>query len=64
MRLRPFKRSPRYRRLIMLSGALLLLALGGCPIDGDKLTTDVVQASLQSITDSIVDTLSAYLAKN
>jgi len=58
-------RPARFRRLVLLGGALLLTVLmGGCPIDGAALTTDVLQASLQSITNSLVDTLSTYLAHN
>jgi hypothetical protein len=38
--------------------------MGGCPIDSDKLTTDVVQAALESVTNSLVEALSTYLAGN
>lgn len=59
-------KSQRYTWLggfIFLGGALFLL-MGGCPIDGDLLTTEVVDAALQSITSSLVDALSTYLAGN
>ena len=47
----------------MLGGALLFL-VGGCPVDMDALITDVVNAALESATNSVVDALSAYLAGN
>jgi len=52
-----------FRQLMLLSGALLLL-LGGCPIDSDKLATDVAEAALQSVTTSLVEALSTYLTGN
>jgi hypothetical protein len=48
---------------LVLGGALLLL-MGGCPIDTDQLIADVVQAALDSATNSFVDALSAFLAGN
>lgn len=49
------------RGFALVGGAILILP-GGCPIDADDLTTSVVQAALESITDSVVSALSAYLA--
>ena len=49
---------------LALLGGILLLSMGGCPVDTDKLTTEVVQAALESISTSIVDVLSTYLAGN
>ena len=39
----------------------LLLPLGGCPINGDDLTISVVEAALTSITNSLVEALTAQL---
>jgi hypothetical protein len=47
--------------LIVVSG-VGLLCLGGCPVDWDALTTDVTEAALSSVSASLVDALSAYLA--
>jgi len=41
-----------------------LLLTGGCPIDTDQLIADLVQAGLESATNSLVETLSTYLAGN
>jgi len=46
---------------VLLTAALLLL-IGGCPIDTSELTTSVVQAALESISNSLVEALSTYLA--
>ena len=42
--------------------AALAIATGGCVIDGGQLITDVVQAGLESVTGSLVDALSDYMA--
>lgn len=49
--------------LALLAAGLLLLT-GGCPIDTDQLIADLVQAGLESATNSLVETLSTYLAGN
>jgi hypothetical protein len=56
----------RYPRIfrILLAGGLLAPLMGGCPIDTDKLATDATQAILTSITNSLVEALSKYLATN
>ena len=46
----------------LLLAVVLLLPMGGCPVDTDELVTDVTRAALESITTSLVDTLSTYLA--
>ena len=51
----------RFQRLVILTGALLLLA-GGCPVDADALVTELLQAALDSISNSLVEALSSYLA--
>lgn len=63
VRSRTPKPLPRCRRLLVLGGALLLL-MGGCPVDSDQLIADVVQAALDSATNSFVEALSAFLAGN
>lgn len=57
-----FKRRIRSARFGLLGGVLLLM--GGCPIDTDKLATDVFSAALTSIVTSLVEALSKYLAAN
>jgi hypothetical protein len=52
-----------FRWLVVMSGVLLLLT-GGCPIDSEALATDVFQAALDSITNSLGEALSTYLAGN
>ena len=47
---------------VIILGGALLLGTGGCPVDEDALATDVVQAALTSITNSLVDALSTQLA--
>ena len=51
----------RMRFFALLAGAVLLLT-GGCPIDTDDLTASVLEAALQSISDSLVEAASTYLA--
>ena len=46
----------------MILGGALLLLMGGCPIDSDALIADVIQAALESATNSFIEALSAYLA--
>ncbi|MFH1747670.1 MAG: hypothetical protein ABIG44_11565 [Planctomycetota bacterium] len=53
----------RMRFFALLAGAVLLLT-GGCPVDTDDLTANVLQAALQSISDSLVEAVSTYLAGN
>lgn len=53
---------PRKRLKAFLAGTLLLIPLSGCAVDTDQLTTDVVQAALQSISTSLVESLGTYLA--
>jgi hypothetical protein len=60
----PTCRRPGWCLKALLLGGLLLVPMGGCPIDTDQVTTDVFQATLQSVTSSLVDALSAYLAGN
>ena len=63
MRLPTLKNTLGSRGFVLISAALLLL-MGGCPVNTDKLTTDVVEAALQSMATSLVDTLSVFLAGN
>ena len=63
MSIRTLGRLPRFRQLVILGGALLLL-MGGCPVDSDQLIADVIRAALESATNSFVETLSTYLAGN
>jgi hypothetical protein len=52
--------STRFKALFL--AGVLLLAAGGCPIDGDQVLTSVVRAALESATDSLVETLATHLA--
>jgi hypothetical protein len=61
MKLTGMRRYGRIGALVILCGGLLS-AMGGCPIDSDALATDVVQAALLSVTNSLVEALSTYLA--
>ncbi|MBN2446835.1 MAG: hypothetical protein JXO22_08925 [Phycisphaerae bacterium] len=63
MSLRTMRHRPRTRNILILATALLLL-MGGCPVDLDTLTTDLLQAGLESLSTSLVDALSTYLAGN
>lgn len=63
MGLRTFTRLPRRLVALMLAGAFLL-PMGGCPVNGDQVLTEVVRAALETATSSLVDTLSSYLATN
>jgi hypothetical protein len=47
-----------------LVGALLLLQIGGCPVDRDAVFTEGVRAGLDAAVSSFVDALAAYLAGN
>ncbi len=55
------KRYPRLFRLLLACGFAAPL-MGGCPVDTDQVATDVTQALLTSITNSLVEALSQYLA--
>lgn len=44
--------------------AACLLACGGCPIDGDLVVTETLQAALNAATTSFVDALGQFLAGN
>ena len=61
MRFFTLKRYPRIFR-VLLAGGLMAPLMGGCPIDTDQLATDVTQAILTSITNSLVEALSQFLA--
>jgi len=41
---------------------LSVTLLTGCPVDTDELATAVTEAALNSVTNSIVDSLATYLA--
>ena len=61
MRARILKRSWRCLGSLVFAAAFLS-SLGGCPIDGNQVVTDTVQAALQSAVTSFVASLSKYLA--
>jgi hypothetical protein len=63
MRLPYFKQPAKRLRLLTVLGVLLIVS-SGCAIDGAALLTDVVQAALDSATESVVDALSGHLARN
>jgi hypothetical protein len=46
---------------VVLMGLSVTL-LTGCPVDTDELATAVTEAALNSVTNSIVDSLATYLA--
>ena len=56
--------SSRLRRCmpLLVGAALLLLPLSGCAVDTNELAVDVLRAALDSVSNSLVDTLSQYLA--
>jgi hypothetical protein len=47
---------------LLLLGILSVGLLGGCPIDTDELAISVTEAALNSVTDSIVDSLATHVA--
>lgn len=53
----------KWLRLAGVLGALLITT-SGCAIDSAQLITDVVQAGLTSVSSSLVNALSVYLAGN
>ena len=55
--------SGRSRCLPLLACVVVLLVpLSGCAVDTNELAVDVLRAALDSVSNSIVDTLSQYLA--
>ncbi len=60
---RTMKRTLGCLGALVLGGALLL-SLGGCPINGDDVLTATLQAALDAATQSLVDSVSKYLAGN
>ncbi len=51
-----------WRTGTLFLGSIGLLAVGGCPIDSADVVTQTVQAGLEAIVASLVDSLSTYLA--
>ncbi|MBU0637238.1 MAG: hypothetical protein KKB50_00080 [Planctomycetes bacterium] len=58
------RRRSSYSFKVLLMAGVLLLLMGGCPVNTDQLATDIFQAGLESIASSLVDALSAFLAGN
>jgi hypothetical protein len=57
------RRSSWWLGTLVLAG-ILLMSIGGCPIDSDLVVTETTRAALQAAVDSLVDSLSQYLAGN
>ncbi len=60
------KKASRYGRVAGLLVFVVIIGctLGGCPVDVDDLAAKVLEAGLDSIGTSLVDSLSTYLAGN
>ena len=50
--------------LALVLAGVLLMSIGGCPIDSDVVVTETTRAALQAAVDSLVESLSQYLAGN
>lgn len=49
---------------LLTGGVIVLLSLGGCPVDNEAVLTEVVRAALDTASNSLVEALSTYLAGN
>ena len=61
----PSRRRRSFRGFLsaMIIGLVLML-VGGCPVDRDAVVQETVRAGLQAALDSFVDALGEYLAGN